>query len=1724
MLCFGVIVLSQIIQMFQGPRGPPQPCKKLRKDEDHPIKTITNYFSPVSKVPDKVLSSPRSSNIADYFKKCSPAAEKEKTPNAKRSSPNRDGSRGKSSLNQTPTTSKETGKLKRRGKRTSLTKRLYDVPTAVESEVVDADEVENVCGGTGFMGSDTAALLAEICGKDDELDIQSKRDQPSTAKTLSPSRTKLSSKSRKRKPDKDVKSAHLQTIRPQEVQPNVSGVPDGNSLQSDNNVKDESHEVDAGDASGDVRSTVTVSFEDFVKSQQKGEATNVPSDSKIEALDSCPPAEIDGEANATAPPNAEPSLNKVTVQAQIHLTPPLQSSSTRNKRAKRIPSIFRKKGEAEMDVPTSGRRSSEIEQAEQVFQKRKSNVVILEEDFELAVLEVENLHPSKPKSTPAERQQFLKAFKQPREIQKNGVKKSLGKKRDSEEGLAAANSPMVHNSESDAVTPSAAQDGDGGKKKKSATRASKLKKKTSRVKQNADGNTESKAEIDDEKKVKASSAPVAEQSESPAASGGPRRSSRQRKSTSPFKSPVQVSSHTDTPSCTSTPKVSTPCRKDDFYKAEVITIPSDTESPIRMRFTRVRARWSHNRSLAEDEAFTQRSRKVTGTSKTQNKAKELLEKAKAMQKNMASGETPRRRSGRHKPDKNLDSEDPAAVVEIACKSPPKPTKKNNLRSLNDVLGKKAKIKKKRNVPSGKKKSIGKPPATIVLDDSSEVSESSQDNEQFKAKREFLRSGLPESLKRHISKTAAFMEAYSLSSSSFQAAVHVQQKDGYRMWNLNMPNCPRLTGIQNANLDVPDVATLTLAIGDFTFANAKPSVHLPLRLAPSHPVFSDVIRDCLLEEIHATNPLFPGKRFLQQFLKKQSDQFVLSETKPGGPVQEVNSVDDVILIEGSEASETNTRTKRKRKDSPASKLKRLKSAENPKADTKPLDALEITVQGATRGSLSRAARKQKRGGGIPPSIEAMPAAGAADRIIEDLLWTEKYQPLNSSELVGNSVAVKRLHGWLKEWKIRAEKEENRSQISKVEKDKNDTWDHGDFKGGSDSEDDFSLCNTILISGPAGVGKTAAVYACAQELGFKVFEVNASGQRSGRQILTQLKEATQSHQVDQQGVNAQKPCFFNSHCTTKSPRKINSPKRVIASPRKVPLSPRGSCSRRGLAPKSLSNFFKVPVKQKADNTPASQEVKSKPAPIIVEDNEVKATKTQVPNTERGHGAEESHKKTATSLILFEEVDVIFDDDLGFLSAVKTFMATTKRPVILTTSDPMFSLMFDGVFEEILFHTPSIVNITSYLQVLCLAENLRTDSKDFAALLAANKCDIRQSVLNLQFWARSGGGVLRAKPLTLSGGNPSGGSRSRDDLPKCHFGCAENAIGLNNIVSPEEDLLCFVKDRICATEERSRIVQLLAEFQTTKIHFTTSNLAFLLPLPLHIVEPTKPPASTGPGAVMSNEAVESPVKMSARMRRKRQLVLLNDSDLFESDSNSSDLLNLPSSTLPPKEIDAPSHSVTPVTFERRKLTDTEKRQSSLVHQCLGSVAEFVDNMSYLDCFTHDAAERAEFRHAHWTESRIKNGLCDTLRIENNRDWWCSHSSSELKANLEALSYHKCSSDISRFLELYKTSGEELSPDLSLHVPKHDEVYFSRTTGQSEVAAKRLDVVRSVLSSKSFITLGNRQANITDYLPALRNMCRFQRLKEEEKSKRRFLHYFEGIHLELPKKTTSSLAADFP
>ena len=59
--------------------------------------------------------------------------------------------------------------------------------------------------------------------------------------------------------------------------------------------------------------------------------------------------------------------------------------------------------------------------------------------------------------------------------------------------------------------------------------------------------------------------------------------------------------------------------------------------------------------------------------------------------------------------------------------------------------------------------------------------------------------------------------------------------------------------------------------------------------------------------------------------------------------------------------------------------------------------------------------------------------------------------------------------------------------------NDWWaeDDSDFdinSEDSEEEEDNRLCNTVMLMGPSGVGKTTTVYALAQEIGFKVSVLN------------------------------------------------------------------------------------------------------------------------------------------------------------------------------------------------------------------------------------------------------------------------------------------------------------------------------------------------------------------------------------------------------------------------------------------------------------------------------------------------------------------------------------------------------------------------------------------------------------------------------------------------------------
>ncbi|OWK14960.1 ATAD5 [Cervus elaphus hippelaphus] len=1791
-------------------------CKKRRKDDDRTsCRTITKYLSPMGKTGDRVFSPPKSNNILDYFRKTSFTNEKTQTTKkckTKSSTPLRADS-GKDCLEMPSNT-----ECKKRRKRLNLSHRLSSIKTEHKTPIgINSDESKEDCSlDNDFVESSTSDLLDKKHVEVLAESIQSLKKQSST----------MTSKKRSKKvnPKHGPSKINCRTLRKRkhreviDLSESLPLAEELNLLKKDGNdskqirpsltdeIKSTANDAEPRDQITEIPllndSTITVSYEEFLKSHKENKVEQTP-DSTVSICIPSETVEDTVRSGCMSDPETyeisqQTRFKTVTVLAQVHPIPP--------KKTWKIPSIFLKQKQVEMESSLSDPEN------EQAVQKRKSNVVIHEEELELAVLEAGSSDAVKPKCTLEERQQFMKAFRQPvSDMLKNGVKKSSDKQKElnekslneeerdnnSKKVMENPNIQMVSNHGSSqphtdkgsfpkeksktlkknnkkmlATGGIPAENKEGNTQEKETTpsfkekqnqnrlRMSLRQKKTELFKSSTLFNKESlvceRTANDDPLKISSpcnnkssrkTSLPVkdkviqskAETEDSLGNVSTPKSSRRSVRSSS---TPATVivrgtdseDAQEDSPVKASTPKAASLSEKHRLYTAELITIPSDSESPIRMKFTRIstpkkskkKSKKRSKKSEDADEDFETQTRKVSRASKNVSKAKQLIEKAKALHisksKSPEEVVTPLRRSSRHQtlPERS-ETED--SVIIISSSPPPvKQPEKNQkkLQCLNDVLGKKLN-KTPKNVPGKvkvaplfltRKTQKTADPALGFDESSQDASERSQDCDvQFKAKRDFLMSGLPDLLKRQIAKKAAALDVYNAVSASFQRVVHVQQKDdGCHLWRLKPPTCPLLTKLKELNTKVIDLSKCVMALGEFSTLNSNSkSNNSTVGFMGRRKDLTEEVRNLLLEEIRWSNPRFPLRKYFSLLLKKRTEHQVLSECHCK---QESPQLEPIV---------SRKETKRKRVETENHKSKRRKPnnyLESPrKINGKPEELDKRNNSSgikldSSKGLFPKTSRKKQTAVSTRCKVETATVEDPDILIIDD-------------------------------------DKESSSEVSSIP----DSLDSRDFKGSSDDEEENRLCNTVLITGPTGVGKTAAVYACAQELGFKIFEVNASSQRSGRQILSQLKEATQSHQVDKQGVNSQKPCFFNSYNIGKSPKKLCSPKKVVTSPRKLPPpSPQSNGPKRTLPPKTLANYFKVSSKPKNNEQIGA-----------------------LPENNKEFGAEEPNRKNATSLILFEEVDVIFEEDAGFLNAVKTFMATTKRPVILTTSDPTFSLMFDGCFEEINFNTPSLLNVASYLQMICLTENFRTDVKDFVTLLTANTCDIRKSILYLQFWIRSGGGFLEERPLSLCRGNsrnvplvcseddpdfknnPRNAKRTPTGLPKCDTGCAETLFGLKNIFSPSEDLFAFLKHKIRTKEERCKLIHLLTEFQTQNVDFLYSNLEFILPLPVDIIPETE--NSSGSSINVDTSAAtenmrclagtsfegEKPLKKSPKKKHKKKMVTLDDSDLFDSELDISDeCISLPSaSSSNLEERKARDKESNPETKKPNKclesnvesiprphITPAEKKCSVLVSHCLNSLTEFVDNMSFLDALLMDVREQRGLGKDDfgWTNGKVKSGLCDEFSLESS-DGWTSQRSGEIKAAVEALSFTKCSSAISKALETSLNSCKKLGRDptkeLTFYISqRRNNVRFSQSAANLDSAWQRVAVIKSVFSSRSLLNLGNRQASVIEYLPTLRNICRTEKLKEQGKSKRRFLHYLEGIHLNISKETMNTLAADFP
>lgn len=120
----------------------------------------------------------------------------------------------------------------------------------------------------------------------------------------------------------------------------------------------------------------------------------------------------------------------------------------------------------------------------------------------------------------------------------------------------------------------------------------------------------------------------------------------------------------------------------------------------------------------------------------------------------------------------------------------------------------------------------------------------------------------------------------------------------------------------------------------------------------------------------------------------------------------------------------------------------------------------------------------------------------------------------------------------------------------------------------------------------------------------------------------------------------------------------------------------------------------------------------------------------------------------ILLLEDIDLIFDQDEGFLSSLSQLIVTSKRPIILTTTDktPSHVQKFINQYECTIFQPLSMHCLAVWLQIVCLVEGLLVDRDHLGNLLEYNKGDIRRTLLQVQFWCQSGGQIEPKRELPV------------------------------------------------------------------------------------------------------------------------------------------------------------------------------------------------------------------------------------------------------------------------------------------------------------------------------------------------------------------------------------------
>ncbi|KAK4539166.1 hypothetical protein LTR36_001189 [Oleoguttula mirabilis] len=392
---------------------------------------------------------------------------------------------------------------------------------------------------------------------------------------------------------------------------------------------------------------------------------------------------------------------------------------------------------------------------------------------------------------------------------------------------------------------------------------------------------------------------------------------------------------------------------------------------------------------------------------------------------------------------------------------------------------------------------------------------------------------------------------------------------------------------------------------------------------------------------------------------------------------------------------------------------------------------------TSSQLSAHQALYKLWSGIPTTLTAFDQSRG-----ENLPWTQKHAPAAAAEVLQPAREMAVLRDWLTSLTINAVESTSahpprpvaKAELKPRKKRRPKPDDLDDFLVDSDEEihnmdeladpedvptvsgskahksviqvaaEGAKLSNAVLLSGPHGCGKTAAAYAVAKELGFKVFEISAHERRSGKDVLDKVGDMTENHLVKHHGVDTAE---LSSAEEPNAARLDEAFQQDLAS------------GRQG----KMNAFFKPKASAK---------------PAVPKQKATAKAKT----LESVHKAiKKPPRDQQQSLILLEEVDILFKDDKDFWNTVLKLIATSKRPFIMTCNDedlvPLQAMTLHAILR---FSPPPADLATDYMLLVAATEGHLLKREAVASLYESKGHDIRASITELDLWCQMGVGDPR------------------------------------------------------------------------------------------------------------------------------------------------------------------------------------------------------------------------------------------------------------------------------------------------------------------------------------------------------------------------------------------------